>query len=75
VPTSTSRLLRCVVAGFQVSISGRIWVSTEVRVGFSGRSMAGGVGNRRGVEREADGLPEGGSSTSGNPMAEDEISL
>ena len=27
-PTSTSRLLR--VAGFQVSISGRFWVSTEV---------------------------------------------
>jgi len=27
-PASTSRLLR-VVAGFQVSISGRFWVSTE----------------------------------------------
>jgi hypothetical protein len=29
-PASTSRLLR-VVAGFQVSISGRFWVSTEAR--------------------------------------------
>jgi len=28
-PASTSRSLRCVVAGFQVSITGRFWVSTE----------------------------------------------
>jgi hypothetical protein len=31
-PASTSRLLR-VVAGFQVSISGRFWVSTEETLG------------------------------------------
>ena len=30
-PTSTSRSLRRVAAGFQLSISGRIWVSTEGR--------------------------------------------
>jgi hypothetical protein len=39
-PASTSRLLR-VVAGFQVSISGRFWVSTE-EVSTHGLAVARG---------------------------------